>query len=48
VKATGIKKTLDYLANNCAKDNPSQGFGAYSSTNAFSKAFASQLAKLGA
>ena len=47
-KAEGIKKTLDYLANNCAKDNPSQGFGAYSSTNAFSKAFASQLAKLGA
>ena len=47
-KAEGIKKTLGYLANNCAKDNPSQGFGAYSATNAFAKAFASQLAKLGA
>jgi phosphate transport system substrate-binding protein len=47
-KAEGIKKTLGYLANNCAKDNPSLGFGAYSTTNAFSKAFASQLAKLGA
>jgi phosphate transport system substrate-binding protein len=41
-----ISKTLDYLANNCAKDNPEQGFGAYTPTNAFSKAFQSQLAKL--
>ena len=47
-KAAGIKATLGYLANNCAKDNPKQGFGAYSATNEFSKAFASQLAKLGA
>ncbi|MEI6040910.1 MAG: substrate-binding domain-containing protein [Actinomycetes bacterium] len=47
-KGAGVKKTLDYLANNCAKDNPKEGFGAYSATNAFAKAFASQLAKLGA
>jgi len=46
-KASGIKNTLDYLANNCAKNNPAQGFGAYSAANAFSLAFASQLAKLG-
>jgi hypothetical protein len=41
-----IAKVLDYLANNCAKDNPAEGFGAYTPTNAFAKAFASQLAKL--
>ena len=41
-----IAKTLDYLANNCAKDNPAEGFGAYTPTNAFAKAFATQLAKL--
>jgi phosphate transport system substrate-binding protein len=48
VKGAGVKKTLSYLANNCAKDNPTQGFGAFTPTNAFAKAFASQLAKLGA
>ena len=47
-KAAGIKETLGYLANNCAKDNPAEGFGAYSATNAFAQKFASQLAKLGA
>jgi phosphate transport system substrate-binding protein len=47
-KGAGIKKTLKYLAENCAKDNPSQGFGAFTSTNPFAIAFASQLAKLGA
>lgn len=47
-KAAGIKKTLDYLANNCAKDNPKEGFGAYTPGNAFAQKFASQLAKLGA
>ncbi len=41
-----IAKTLDYLSNNCAKDNPAEGFGAYSATNAFAKAFQAQLAKL--
>ncbi len=41
-----IAKTLNYLSNNCAKDNPEQGFGAYTSTNAFAKAFQTQLAKL--
>jgi phosphate transport system substrate-binding protein len=41
-----IAKTLDYLANNCAKDNPAEGFGAYTPANAFAKAFATQLAKL--
>jgi phosphate transport system substrate-binding protein len=46
-KAAGIKKTLNYLSTNCAKDNPSLGFGAYSSTNAFAIAFQRQLAKLG-
>ncbi len=44
--SASIAKTLDYLANNCAKDNPAEGFGAYTPTNAFAKAFASQLAKL--
>lgn len=47
-KGAGVKKTLGYLANNCAKDNPTQGFGAFTPTNAFAKSFASQLAKLGA
>ena len=46
-KAAGIKKTLNYLSTNCAKDNPSQGFGAYTATNPFAIAFQSQLAKLG-
>ena len=46
-KAAGIKQTLEYLAFNCAKDNPAQGFGAYTEQNAFAKAFRSQLAKLG-
>jgi len=46
-KAAGIKKTLDYLSNNCAKNNPAEGFGAYSASNSFAKAFQSQLAKLG-
>lgn len=46
-KGAGIKKTLEYLSNNCAKDNPSQGFGAYTPTNAFAMSFAKQLAKLG-
>ena len=41
-----VAKTLDYLANNCAKDNPAEGFGAYTPTNAFAKAFQVQLAKL--
>ena len=41
-----IAKTLNYLSNNCAKDNPAEGFGAYSATNAFAKAFQAQLAKL--
>jgi phosphate transport system substrate-binding protein len=46
-KAAGIKKTLNYLSTNCAKDNPKEGFGAYTATNSFAKAFQSQLAKLG-
>ena len=46
-KAAGIKKTLNYLSTNCAKDNPSQGFGAYTATNPFAIAFQTQLAKLG-
>jgi phosphate transport system substrate-binding protein len=41
-----VAKTLNYLSNNCAKDNPAEGFGAYSATNAFAKAFQVQLAKL--
>lgn len=41
-----IAKALNYLSNNCAKDNPAEGFGAYSATNAFAKAFQAQLAKL--
>ena len=41
-----IAKTLNYLSNNCAKDNPAEGFGAYSATNAFAKAFTAQIAKL--
>jgi short subunit dehydrogenase-like uncharacterized protein len=44
--SAAIAKTLDYLANNCAKDNPAEGFGTYTPANAFAKAFASQLAKL--
>ena len=44
--APAIAKTLNYLSNNCAKDNPAEGFGAYSATNAFAKAFQAQLAKL--
>ena len=44
--SAAIAKTLDYLANNCAKDNPAEGFGAYTPTNAFAKAFAAQIAKL--
>jgi phosphate transport system substrate-binding protein len=44
--STDIAKTLNYLSNNCAKDNPAEGFGAYSATNAFAKAFQTQLAKL--
>ncbi len=44
--APAIAKTLNYLSNNCAKDNPAEGFGAYSATNAFAKAFQTQLAKL--
>jgi phosphate transport system substrate-binding protein len=47
-KGAGVKKALKYLAHNCAKDNPSEGFGAFTSTNPFAIAFASQLAKLGA
>jgi len=44
--SAAIAKSLEYLANNCAKDNPTLGFAIYSSSNAFAKAFASQLAKL--
>ena len=44
--SAAIAKTLDYLANNCAKDNPAEGFGAYTPANAFAKAFAAQIAKL--
>lgn len=44
--SAAIAKTLNYLSNNCAKDNPAEGFGAYSATNAFAKAFQAQLAKL--
>jgi len=45
-KAAAIGKTLDYLATNCAKDNPTLGFATLVPTNAFAKAFASQVAKL--
>jgi phosphate transport system substrate-binding protein len=41
-----IAKVLDYLSNNCAKNNPAEGFGAYSATNPFAQAFQKQLAKL--
>ena len=45
-KATEIGKTLSYLQANCAKDNPKLGFVALDSSNAFAKAFATQVAKL--
>jgi phosphate transport system substrate-binding protein len=45
-KADAIAKTLNYLAFNCAKNNPEEGFGAFTATNAFAKAFQVQLAKL--
>ena len=44
--SAAIAKVLSYLSNNCAKDNPAEGFGAYSATNAFAKAFNTQIAKL--
>ena len=44
--SAAIAKVLSYLSNNCAKDNPAEGFGAYSATNAFAKAFNAQIAKL--
>jgi phosphate transport system substrate-binding protein len=44
--STAIAKVLTYLSNNCAKDNPAEGFGAYSDSNPFAKAFATQIAKL--
>jgi len=44
--SAAVAKTLNYLSTNCAKDNPAEGFGAYTDTNAFAKAFQTQLAKL--
>jgi len=44
--SAAIAKTLEYLGNNCAKDNPAEGFGTYTPANAFAKAFAAQIAKL--
>jgi hypothetical protein len=44
--SASVAKTLIYLSNNCAKDNPAEGFGAYTDTNAFAKAFNTQIAKL--
>ena len=50
-KAKGIKEALDYIAFNCAKataGNPAaEGFGVYTDSNPFAKAFRTQLAKLG-
>ena len=44
--SSDIAKVLNYLSTNCAKDNPAEGFGAYSTTNPFAQAFQKQLAKL--